>query len=761
MSIENRRLRVAMLGLVGTAVAVTSAPLIAADLEEIIVTARKRDERLQDVPLSIEAFSSEKLDEMNVTDLYALTHFTPGFSFERNNRYGVQGGANRPVIRGMSSVLGEGNASMFVDGILFSDNILSFPMDLVDRIEVIKGPQAALFGRATFSGAINFITKKGTNTPENKVKVRFAQYDDYEANVLSRGPIVEDKLFYLLHARYYSFGGMYRNSLDGRRVGDEESVNVNGSLEYRSGGIFSGILNGGITRDRDGHPALVLQDRFQNNCHLNAPRQYYCGDVKEYNRTTLDIAGLEGKDGLHRDSLRLSAQLTWDLPSGHKVVSNSGLFSTEQEFGYDSTYQGATAIAPLTVPGAPGYVRATSDPVRNGGVMRNEVTDRDEWSTELRLQSDERARLQYLVGAYYYTSDRSYEERHFLATAPTVNFGQTTVKNQAVFGSIGSDITERWDWTAELRYAQDEISNQKPGRAEIGKKFYSVSPRVTTSYKLTADNLIYANYAKGNKPGVINADPRFPANIQFADEESSDNYEIGTKNTFLDGRLRTNIAAYYIDWKDQQVTTTYFIPPAQGGGSVSYLRNAGKTEVKGVEIVLDARLTEQLSAGGTYAYTDSQFIELRDTEAGQLFGDTSVKGKHPPGVPQNQGSLYAKYEFPVREDMAFIRADVSYTDEKYAQIYNLASTGDQVLANLSIGLQHDQWDFTVFVTNLTDDRTPSSVVRWIDQMNLNVPQYVNANPAQNNVPGSPTSERAFWYPLAPKRQVGLTASYRF
>ena len=94
----------------------------------------------------------------------------------------------------MSNILGEGNASVFVDGILYSDSILSFPFDIVDRVEVIKGPQAALFGRATFSGAINLITKKGSNEPEHTVSARLAEYGDTEVNLLSRGAIREDRL---------------------------------------------------------------------------------------------------------------------------------------------------------------------------------------------------------------------------------------------------------------------------------------------------------------------------------------------------------------------------------------------------------------------------------------------------------------------------------------------------------------------------------------------------------------------------------------
>ena len=754
--------RLTALPLAVAALALASPPAWS-QLEEIVVTARKQEERLQDVPIAVAAFSNEQLEERGARDMFDVSHFTPGFSFEKVNRYGVQGGVSRPVIRGMSNILGEGNASVFVDGIRYSDSILSFPFDIVDRVEVIKGPQAALFGRATFSGAINLITKKGSNEPEHTVSARLAEYGDTEVNLLSRGAVVPDKLFYMVHGRYYSMDDMYRNTLDRDRIGGEQSTNFNASLEWRPTEGIAAILSGGYTRDRDDLAAITLQDRFANNCYLNVARQYYCGEVQEAREATLDRAGLQGTDGLHRDSTRLSLQLTFDLPAGLTLVSNSGLFNTEMEYGYDSTYQGATAFGITTVPNAPGYTRAPTDPVRTGGVLRNEVTDRDEWSTELRLQSDPAGRFRYMLGAYYYESRRSLEERHFLPTAPTVFSGESRIDNQAIFGSLGFDITDRWEATAELRYAEDTIGNYnaiaRPTAPLIENTFDSVSPRVTTTFKLTQDNMVYANIAKGNKPGVINADPRFPPDIRYADEESSWNYEVGTKNRFLGGRLMANLALYYIDWKDQQLTASYTFPT---GGTQSYIRNAGKTEIKGAELELEAAVTDQFTAGFTWSLTDAKFKELFDAEAGQLFGNTSLVGKMPAGVPEQQASAYGRVRFPVGTDKSgFVRGDISYTDRKFDQIFDLAHTGEQVLLNMSAGVENDHWAVTFFVNNLTDDRTPSSVTRYVDQLNLNVPQHVNANPAQNNVPGTTTLERAFFYPLANKRQFGITAKWKF
>lgn len=729
---------------------------------DLVVTARKREERLQDVPLAVSVMTAGDIAERGIRDLSSVSDFSPSVSLERANRYGTQGGASRPVIRGMGNVLGEANAQVFVDGIPFSESILSFPFDLVERVEVIKGPQAALYGRSTFAGAINLVTKKGSNTPQHAISVRAATHNDYEVNVLSRGPIVEDKIFYMLHGRYYDFGGMYRNSLDGRKVGNEKSYNFNGSLEFRPAHNFTATLSGGYTRDDDGHPAIVLQDRFANNCYLGSARQYYCGKVDtSMKETTLDLAGLKGQDGLRRDSFRAFLNMSFET-GGFTFSSNTGYFNTKTEYGHDSTYQGATAFGRDTVPGAPGYIRLPTDAVRTGNVLRNEIGDREEWSTEFRVQSPKiMDAFDVMAGAFYYQRRRAMSELHFDATAPTIDSGIDRIDNIAFFGAVNFSLTDRLSGSAEVRWAQDKIGNYKEATdILIERKFRSVTPRFSLDYKFAENSMVYATIAKGNKPGVINSDPRFPPAVQFADEESSWNYEIGTKNRLFGGKVLLNLAAYYVDWTKQQLSASYNFP--NNGGSRSYIVNAGETEVKGVEVEIQAHVTDTLTLGASYALNDAKFKKFDDAEALDLFGNASVKGNLVPNVSRNQASVFAEYNRPVSDELEFFaRADGAYNEKKYAQIYNLAHTGDQYLVNLRAGLKSDAWTVSFFVDNLTKSRTPSTVLRWVDQMNLNVPQYTNANPAQNNVPGTTVSERGFQYPLARKRQFGVSLSYNF
>jgi outer membrane receptor protein involved in Fe transport len=702
-------------------------------LEEIVVTARKTEERLQDIPIAISAFTARELTDRGLDDVAEVANFTPGFTYERFNRYGVQGGTSRPVIRGQSNILGEANASVFIDGLLMSDSILSFPFDVVERVEVIKGPQAALFGRATFAGAINLITKKGTNDFENKVSLRAAEDDDYEINLLSRGPLIEDKAFYMIHGRYYDFGGQYRNLSDNKPVGNEESVGFNTSLEFRATDDFTINLAGGYGKDDDGMSANTLQDRFANNCFLEVARQYYCGKVRP-GPVDVNIALFNGREGLRKDSYRVTGQLQWDV-NDFTITSNTGYFYADQEFGVDGDYTNANTSA--------------------GANNRVVLQTRKEWSTELRFQSPAQESFRYLGGFYYY--DRSF----FLNSTridggPSTNNGTDLVKNWAVFGSLASDFSDDLTGTVELRYASDKIANNNPVArpvrgTRIESKFTSWSPRATLDYKLFEESILYASVAKGNKPGVINSNPDLPANLQFADEESSWNYEVGTKNTLMDGRLLINAAAFFIDWSKQQLTTNFFFP---NGTTASYLVNAGTTKVEGLEFELNGVVNEYFSTGFAYNLNDAEFTEFFDTEHQQLFGgDGNAKGKQTPNSSKHQFQMNARFSYPVGDEIsAYMRADFAFKERKYAQIYNLAHTGDQKLLNLKFGVESEAWNVTLFIDNVTNDKTPPTVIRFVDFKNP-LPIGTSRRTA--------TTVRGFQVPLARLRQFGLTANYAF
>lgn len=703
-------------------------------LDTIVVTARKTEEVLQYTPVTITAIGKEELLERGVQDLFDVSLATPGFQFEKlGNRYGAQNGGTRPVIRGMSSIGSESNVAFFVDGIPYSNNMMSFPMDLVERVEVIKGPQSALFGRSTFAGAINYITKRPTDTVENELGIRVGQYSDYDLNLTSRGPLGGGNLYYMAHARYYDFGGEHTNDFDGEKVGQENSRGLNASIEYR-GERVNALLSAGYNKDDDGLAATGLQDRFHNNCFLDTFRQYYCGDIQPQDSINVNRAALLGREGLRRETTRVMAALDFDLGGGYTLYSNSGFFDTQDEYGYDSDYIDAG--------------RATTN-------LRLEVRDRKEWSTELRLESPRNERLRWLAGLFYYDRDLEASREHALFTqgrVADVDLGRTYVENWAAFGSLTYRISDTITGSLEVRYAEDRLAfNDELGR-NFSAKTDNVTPRLTLDWFLNDQSMLYGVVAKGNKPGAVNADPRLPPALLSVDEEENWTYELGVKNTLFDGRMNLNLAVYSIDWKDQQLTDTY---THTDGSSISYSINVGETSIKGFEYVMDLAVTENLTAGFNYSYIDARFKVFDDSEGGALFGDPSMAGRRTPNTAKNEFALYGRYGHNFANGwQGYVRGDLSYTEGKYDQAYNLASTGDATRVNLRFGVSRDNLDVSLYVRNLTDDDTPSSVIRYLD----------NQNPLPSIPPGSGLVNRTlrgFNYPLADGRRIGVDFRYRF
>jgi outer membrane receptor protein involved in Fe transport len=617
-------------------------------------------------------------------------------------------------------------------------------------VEIVKGPQAALFGRSTFAGAINLVTKRGTNDFRNTISLRAAQNDDYEINLTSSGPLSEDKVFYFIHGRYYDYGGEYINELDGTDVGQEQSVGFNAALEFRPGENTTIIARAGYNEDDDGLPAQRVQDRFANNCFLDQARQYYCGAITEFESVVLAKEQLLGEEGIRREVTRGSLSLEFDLGgSGFVLTSNTGFVQSDYTFGNDQTNLGN----PINFAG--------------GIFVRVEESERDEWSTELRLESPQNRSFRYLFGTYLYERDRERIRRFPGTTTLITDFGKETVENTAFFAAAEFDLGEAWTARAELRSQSDEIGLLTATGTQLTQKFDSTLPRVTLDYRMSENSMLYFIVAKGNKPGVFNTNPILPPSAAFADEEEAWNYEIGTKWDSADGRSRLNAAVFFIDWTNQQLTNSILV----GGVPISFISNAGKTEVKGFELEGTRLLTDKWELYGSIGYNEAEFTENCDpVQGGELTGfdcvsptgidGGNVAGNQTPNSPESQFALGTRYTLPLSSEMDLIlRADYSYRSKVWAQVHNLAHSGDRQLLNLQAGISTDRWKITAFVDNVLDDLAPSTVVRFADLGNLNIGP--NPNPEQDNVPGTTSVERGFLVPLADGRRAGIRATFEF
>ena len=648
-------------------------------LEEVVVTARKREESLQDVPLPVTALSAADIANRQVTSLDDVAKFTPGLVFSK-----VFGRATeRPVIRGLASVLAGTNASVetgaayFVDGIYYQGAIQSLDMNDVERVEVIRGPQSALYGRNTYSGAINFVTKRIGDTTTGSAS---ASFDTDERNLSARvAGRLTDWLAGSVNGRYYDFDGQHVNQLTGRNVGDESSNSFGVNLDITPTETTELRLRYQSTRDRDGTRPLFFQSGGDNNCapgtrslgsynstSTDNPNQWFCGEVKPQliylndapvTRRGPGVIGipstLRGQapgsliydtrqgvafSGVHRDAEFASAGFRWDIMgSGYNLVLNGGWRGEDLKTGADSDHSEVNIIG-ANVNGI--------QPMATGA--SSGLATFEDWSSELRIESPQEDRLRWMVGIYHYEWENKNYRIDFASLGGQDRPEQLSdIINTGYFGSIGFDFTDRLSASLEIRRAEERkgqidwavvVNNQAgPTAAPTynsalrgNDEWKSTTPRATVDFKLNEDITLYAIYAKGYKPGGFNGAVAItngrPADESFLQEESV-NYELGMKSQWFDRRLVLNVGVFKMEIDAIQLTT----PITNSVGAVtSIATNQGDGEITGLEIESRYAVTDDFTVGFTYAMADTEFTNGIDDFQWQI---TSGGGIFNPANP--------------------------------------------------------------------------------------------------------------------------------
>ncbi|MBM4220325.1 MAG: TonB-dependent receptor [Gammaproteobacteria bacterium] len=769
------------LAVAATGMFAVAPPAAGEEIETILVTTRKREEALQDVPVAVSAFDAEALAERQIRDIGDLARFAPGLNFAK--AFGRS--TERPVIRGLGNVLAgvqfgvESGAAYFVDGMYYPGDLQSLNIKDVERVEVIRGPQSALYGRNTYSGAINFVTKSPADVTEGNTALRFGQDGEAELTAGASGQLIDGVLGASINARFYSFDGEYTNTVTGKKVGDEETDSVSGTLDWQAADNVRVRTRLAFQKDTDGTRPFFLQPSEMNNCYpgtrslVNWPDtgssnnfQYFCGKINRPGDTVSlnDGPALPGQptpipglpdvlygpgagtsdiyqsaqglpfSGVERDLKYGSVLADWDIGGSGWTLSTGLTYRTEdRRTGSDSDHSGMNYIASPTA-------------LANGSA--SEHFDTDDYSAEVRLESPVSERLRWLVGAFYYDQSVDTNNIAFESAARTTYvdlpvYKTEDTRNWAVFGSVEYDWLDNVSTTAELRYFDEEKSAREPGSAppyDESIDFSEVAPRLTADWKITDDVLLYGIYSRGYKPGGLNGVPgrtlaiaNGDDSLRTYDQEESDNYEIGMKNSLLGGALTANIAVFFIDAKDIQLTT----PLAAVPGSTtltSIVTNQGDGEVRGVEIELQYAITDELSVGANYALADSEFTDGCDefqwvltsgggqAQAGDPCtgndingrGDGSIEGNQFPLSAKNMWGAFVNFRRPVTNTVEmFASADYSWEDEKPVQVHNMAWVPDATIVNAQIGIDTGRMTLTLYGRNLTDEDAPSMVTRWL------------------------------------------------
>ena len=772
-------------------------------LEEIMVTARKRDENLQDVPISITAFTADSIERRGIESVYDIARLTPNLSF--NQTYGRV--FDRPVIRGMSQILGERTVSFVVDGIYIAGNITGADLDDVETVEVLKGPQAANFGRGSLAGVISYRTTRPSNEFRGKASASYGDDGFKEVAANFSGPLLGDTLTFKLGGRFYEYDGQYTGrSSDGRtvRFGSEETKRVSGALRWAPTDAFDVTLRAFASQNSDGLYNNIISKTL--NCFQTAPGARggsFCGEIPEIplnGGIGVDFADIErqGKPGVEQDSFLYSLEANWNVGPGTATALVS--WNRQDEDWIVDDY-----LINSTAAGLQSQVPSPTMTVENPGNITRLINLKEYQSQELRFASNGEGKVNWLVGLYNYEQENTgfnggprYNINLANGMAAATNTGPTgtlrqvsqpvspfEIENQAAFASVSYDPTDRWHLTLEGRYAKDQLITNNA--VQVGgncarvleAEFKSFTPRGTVRFEFTEDLNVYFAVARGNKPGDFNsslcAAAIPPAEFQrlsaitplTVDEETSLNYEFGTKMRLLDGRMSIDAAVFFTDWSDQQVTGSQVYTNTTGmGANISLTTNAGKTEIKGLEVNWRWKVNETWDLNAAYGYTNAEFKELCDNVYAILTASpvtttgpcpsvgvgvlaapvnfASTAGFRTANAPESTFSAGAEFRIPVGAEWSFFaRSDYSYQGARYAEVYNHASTGTLTRLDARLGMETDAWKVTLWGRNLGNDRSPDSVVRFFDP---------DAGFAFT---------RAYQVHFPNGRQYGLTASYKF
>ena len=753
-------------------------------LEEVMVTAQRREESLQAVPISVSVSSQAAMDAQGTRVIDDIARLTPGVTFVRSANNNNSESSNI-AIRGIASNAGASTTGVYIDDTPIQGRNLSFPSFTtypalfdVERVEVLRGPQGTLFGAGSEGGTIRFISPEpDLDRYSAYVRSEVAATEDgdplYELGVAGGGPIVDGKAGFRASVSYRHEGGYVdRVNWHTEKVVDD-AANSADTMTARLAVKWAVSDAVSIT------PSILYQKRdVDDTAAWWSPRKGEPDPTNgQFDRPfrTGNAVAQPSTDKFVLPALKIE----WDLGQV-RLVSSTSYFKREQSATTDYTqFDRAIFLGspypPIVIPEF-----GIDEPVdvQAPGFWED---NQENWTQELRLEStDPDARVAWTAGLFYQhaeetTSHKVYDPQMLINFGIPPDFGGGfiyvesprvgTDKQLAAFGQADISMTDKLTLTLGLRYARAEFEGEAiyppsfvvgfQGSASSGKQEENpLTPKVGLNYQFGAGNLVYATAAKGFRIGGANADVGQFCGDALAsiglsevpesyDADSVWSYEVGTKNLFADNRVLLNASAYLVKWKDIQQN----VPLTSCG--FQYTANLGEAESKGFDIQIQGRVTDAISLGGTFAYTDTQFTKT--VQLAPTVQPIVSDGDHFAGSPWTV-VLFGQVDFPVSGKDAYVRADYQYSAQQTDQVaaQNPANGGNalwfpsvpvQSFTSLRAGVKWDRLDVSLFAQNLFDTHPRLSA-------NQDIPSPSG---------GTPLFYVMSWRP----RTIGLTATYRY
>ncbi|HEY0941414.1 MAG TPA: TonB-dependent receptor [Steroidobacter sp.] len=809
--------------LVGAALGVAAVPMLlttstvqaqersarAAGLEEVVVTARKREESLLETPLSIQAFSSDEIASANLRNLEDVAAFSSGVSFEKLGN--SQGGRYNSVIRFRGlEMLATGpltqTGALFVDGVRVMGGAGSFAFNDVERIEIIRGPQAAFFGRGTFGGAINYVTAEPSSDFSGRVTAEYSPtFGSNAYGLMVQGPLT-DSLSARLSASSQTRGAMF-TATDGGKLGEETTDQVNAMLLWKPSADLKVKLNYVYGEDHDGPAAtgFVSYD-LDGNCPVGTEYPVQTTNGPQTGVLTLNLhCGAVPLVRVSNNTSFYTAPTSAGPIDTRSVVDHVNAFGLPatgtphlEEFGLKSIYQLVSLSSSydlsdsLTLSGLFGYNERAVTQIRDDdmfdalGRVTKAFLNLEGISAELRLNYDAGGRWRGMLGASY-TSQESWGDFDGGIVVLTNAFGSpllgsnggsvdnNKIDNRGVFGSIEFDAFDWLTLTFEGRYQIDELeatTGQYPGPYSTAPKeeYKDFLPRVLATFKPYDGGTFYASYSEGVLPGQVNAafraltpnekvivEDMIPGLSTQLDAQTLDAYELGWKQNLDSINAWFSLSAYYMEWSNipAPAQASFQSPDRNRVISLS-VSVPGEAEISGFELEAQWFPVPQLNLHASVGYADATYTDFQSSRYNRTFSlpaGTNYKAddNRLPRTPKETAAASATWTADLNADWEwYVRGDVVYTGDTFTDETNMSYVPDFTTFNARFGMTRvsDSFKVELFCRNCFDKEGWRTGRRGVD--------YRDMAPLGNDF----THIGAIVGPIEP-REYGVRMSYEF
>ena len=664
-------------------------------LDEIVVTARRRTERLQDVPDSISVFSASTLENDGIKQIGDFMALTPNLSF-------LDGSAFRPgyitiSMRGISNGQnGWPSVTYVVDGVPVSslDEINIGSLTDVERIEVLRGPQSALYGANAIAGAINVITRQPTNQFEARFDGSYGNGNDKRGGVSVSGPLIDDTLLFRLTASYHNGDGLINGASNGANLAYTNESELHGRLLYTPVKDIQVDLRLSYIDDRDG---AGYNEKLAS-----------ASEIDTFNSQTDPRRSLIGYD--HRDLVNMSAKVQWDL-SAVSLTSITGFSNLRQRSAGSLCYDDPNApILPAPGGGAQClFGTAYGNAALPGQSVDELESDEDDYqlaSEDFRVTSRSDQTVRWLAGAsaLYRKALDGFDAGDLIAPDDSFSilFPEWNVRRDrwwAAYSQASVDIAKNLEFTADARYDENHYYNTSytsraattvvpvtgPDGSLLGGQKATADafqPKAQLSYHIDPNLMTYVTWSRGFRAGFYQA-------ANFTLPEHTTNYETGVKSTLLGDRLMLNADIFHIDYSNQQFSEIVDAPPYR------ISTNIPKTTIDGSEVESTYALSRAFSVGVSFGYLNAKVDD----------------GSRSPVTPRFTATVTADFVHPAIDNWNFrAHADYRFSSSMYLGTEDTFEISSKDYTNVRMGMENDHWRVAAYGKNIFDERQAESAL---------------------------------------------------